>query len=267
MDKNFQPTGEFWAEFSNVTDRVTDPITDPAWIHHAWNRGYAKAPHGSDERTRENYALGEVEACARLREQAAGLVELPVIAEDYVQGTDKTEFQVEKDFFVSNFGPLKFRIVQAKATDPYAPGWEYTVQSETPDEDGDNLWANFSTRIEAVKFAIDMLNTKGNRSPSTSKLKRFSGSDTVAPDLGVYGAQVFEGTTLIIMLEPDEEGTYYMGLVDLKPIMVGPVYDEIFEKGLFERFAVEDGTLVWPNGADIAPERFYEAVMTPLQDL
>ena len=45
-------------------------------------------------------------------------------------------------------------------------------------------------------------------------------------------------------------------VVDLRPIMRGPVYDQIFESGQFDNFVVshDSGTIVWPNGADIAPE-------------
>jgi len=45
-------------------------------------------------------------------------------------------------------------------------------------------------------------------------------------------------------------------IVDLRPFMVGAVFDEVFEWHEFDAVMAdpEFGGLVWPNGADIAPE-------------
>lgn len=48
-------------------------------------------------------------------------------------------------------------------------------------------------------------------------------------------------------------------LVDVRPLMIGPVYDEVFLKDMFDSVSVdpEAGTIVWPNGADLPPDRLY----------
>jgi hypothetical protein len=42
---------------------------------------------------------------------------------------------------------------------------------------------------------------------------------------------------------------------DLRPMLAGPVFEEIRnDEALFRQMRVEDGTLVWPNGADLCPD-------------
>ena|SRR5438094_9664790 len=48
-------------------------------------------------------------------------------------------------------------------------------------------------------------------------------------------------------------------IVDFEPWLNGPVFEPLKTVGYFRRFFVEGGTVVWPNGADIAPETLYEA--------
>ena len=49
------------------------------------------------------------------------------------------------------------------------------------------------------------------------------------------------------------------GDVDLAPYLQrGPVFAPLADPAFFHRFTLEGGTLAWPNGADIAPERLYE---------
>jgi hypothetical protein len=52
------------------------------------------------------------------------------------------------------------------------------------------------------------------------------------------------------------------GQVDLAPELVGPVFDPLHDPMQFAQFRVhpEFHTLVWPNGADIAPELLYRRV-------
>src|SRR6266540_3476528 len=46
------------------------------------------------------------------------------------------------------------------------------------------------------------------------------------------------------------------GEIDLAPALRGPVFDPLRDPDAFRRFAIhpEFHTLVWPNGADFAPE-------------
>jgi hypothetical protein len=48
--------------------------------------------------------------------------------------------------------------------------------------------------------------------------------------------------------------------VDLLPLLEGPVFEPLREPAYFARVLLDPlaGTVVWPNGADIAPETLYE---------
>jgi hypothetical protein len=48
--------------------------------------------------------------------------------------------------------------------------------------------------------------------------------------------------------------------VDLLPLLEGPVFEPLREPFFFARVVLDPvaGTVVWPNGADIAPEALYE---------
>ena len=53
------------------------------------------------------------------------------------------------------------------------------------------------------------------------------------------------------------EGT--VKTVDFRKWLHGPVFEPLKDPSYFRRFFLEAGTVVWPNGADIAPETLYEA--------
>ena len=48
------------------------------------------------------------------------------------------------------------------------------------------------------------------------------------------------------------------GVVDFADWLEGPVFEPVRDPDFFQRFFIEAGALVWPNGADIAPETLYE---------
>lgn len=49
------------------------------------------------------------------------------------------------------------------------------------------------------------------------------------------------------------------GVADFSDNLKGPVFEPLLDLSLFSRLAVdrELGTIVWPNGADVAPEFIY----------
>jgi hypothetical protein len=52
------------------------------------------------------------------------------------------------------------------------------------------------------------------------------------------------------------------GEVDLVDALSGPVFEPLRDLDYFRRFVVDE-TLVWPNGADFAPEFLYERLPAP----
>lgn len=52
------------------------------------------------------------------------------------------------------------------------------------------------------------------------------------------------------------------GEIDLEPILNGPVFEPLRDPAVFRQFSVhpEFHTLVWPNGADVAPEYLHDRV-------
>ena len=48
------------------------------------------------------------------------------------------------------------------------------------------------------------------------------------------------------------------GTVDCSQWFQGPIFEPLKERDYFLRFFVDGGTVMWPNGADIAPETLYE---------
>ena len=48
------------------------------------------------------------------------------------------------------------------------------------------------------------------------------------------------------------------GTVDLFDWLEGPILEPWKDRAYFARSFVEGGTVIWPNGADIAPETLHE---------
>lgn len=69
--------------------------------------------------------------------------------------------------------------------------------------------------------------------------------------IDVVGAQHLWGTVLVVDFSDEVRA-----VVDLASFMIGPLFDELVANDNVSTFTVDSrlGTLVWPNGLDIAPD-------------
>jgi len=79
------------------------------------------------------------------------------------------------------------------------------------------------------------------------------------PIVHVTSVEPLEGFRLRLAFE---DGT--VGEIDLADELWGPIFEPLKDRDLFIQVTVdgECGTIVWPNGADFAPEWLYEVVTT-----
>lgn len=56
--------------------------------------------------------------------------------------------------------------------------------------------------------------------------------------------------------------------VDLRPLLFGPVFEPLRDPAYFASVTVDPicGTVVWPNGADFAPEALYDLAARETSD-
>ena len=80
-------------------------------------------------------------------------------------------------------------------------------------------------------------------------------------DYDVLEAEYVSGYVLKLRFR---DGT--VGEIDLQAELIGPVFEPLQNLDLFRQFQIhpEFHTLVWPNGADLAPEFLHENIrVTP----
>lgn len=74
----------------------------------------------------------------------------------------------------------------------------------------------------------------------------------------VVKVQVLDGFRVHLVFQDGTEG-----VIDLEHHLQGPIFEPLrHDRKFFESVRVdpEAGTIVWPNGADIAPDTLYEEV-------
>ena len=71
----------------------------------------------------------------------------------------------------------------------------------------------------------------------------------------VVHARFLQGHEIHLTFNDGLEGT-----VDFSEWLDGPVFEPLKDPEYFKRFFLDEGTIAWPNGADIAPETLHERV-------
>ena len=71
----------------------------------------------------------------------------------------------------------------------------------------------------------------------------------------MVGAEHRGGFRIHVTFNDGSEAT-----LDFRRWLDGPVFEPLKDVSYFRRFFIDGGTVVWPNGADIAPETLYDAV-------
>jgi hypothetical protein len=71
----------------------------------------------------------------------------------------------------------------------------------------------------------------------------------------VVRAEYCDGFRIHLTFNDRSEAT-----LDFRQWVDGPVFEPLKDASYFRRFFIDGGTVVWPNGADIAPETLYNAV-------
>jgi len=76
-------------------------------------------------------------------------------------------------------------------------------------------------------------------------------------DYHVVEARYVGGHTVWLRFGDGREGE-----IDLAPVLNGAIFEPLKDAEIFQDFTVDPDfhTLVWPNGADLAPEFLYEQV-------
>ena len=78
----------------------------------------------------------------------------------------------------------------------------------------------------------------------------------------VRAAEPLDGYVLRLRFSDGLEGT-----VGLEPFLWGPMFEPLRDPAYFRRVRVsrDAGTVVWPNGADLAPETLHKLVAENLR--
>ena len=69
----------------------------------------------------------------------------------------------------------------------------------------------------------------------------------------VVRAEHVGGLRLRVVFNDSSENT-----IDFESWLEGPIFEPLKNPNYFARFFIDGGTIVWPNGADIAPETLYD---------
>jgi hypothetical protein len=72
----------------------------------------------------------------------------------------------------------------------------------------------------------------------------------------VVRAQYRGAHRILIVFDDGVEAT-----INLRAWLKGPVFEPLKDLAYFRRFHLDGGTVVWPNGADIAPEALHAAAL------
>lgn len=77
------------------------------------------------------------------------------------------------------------------------------------------------------------------------------------PVVDIVGVEVLPGHKLAVSFEDGKNGIF-----DMEPYLSMPAFEPLKDEALFARARVANGTVTWPGGIDMAPDKLWTDCVT-----